>query len=144
MTPYTNKTFPVKAMSPGKVNVSAPTAMGLIRQSKQAVGGTSGIFTNMATSWGFPWTTGMITLSDAAAAATPELFTITGKDGRVGGVGTLSLVSGALSNRTLSKGNSNRSWVQYNIAPEPGAVLGAGGALAMLAICHAIVRRRSR
>jgi len=127
-------------MSPAIVAISA-NAKGSVLMSvgaKMTLG-----LTNMATSAGFPWTTGMITISNPSAAGTPEVFTITGMDSRVMGVGTISLVSGALSNRKSSGPNSNRSWARYTL-PEPGAVLGAAAALAVLGVCHGLVRRRSR
>jgi hypothetical protein len=128
-------------MSPNVVAVSVPNVMGTIAMSVNA--GVNLNLTNMATSAGFPWTTGQIQISQSMAALTPEVFTITGMDSRMGGVGTLSLVSGALSNRKASGPNSNRSWARYTL-PEPGAVLGAAAALAVLGICHGLVRRRSR
>ena len=98
---------------------------------------------NMATSSaGFPWTTGMITIM--APAVPPETFKVTGQDNRDAfGVGSISLVSGAVSSRTLSGPNANRGWVRLTV-PEPAAVLGALGAFAMLGLCHAgLARRRS-
>ena len=59
------------------------------------------------------------------------------------GGGTLSLVSGALSNRAISGPNANRGWMRL-VLPEPKAALGAGAALAALAVCHALARRRTR
>ncbi len=103
----------------------------------------SGALTNKATSVGFPWTTGRVTLSQPSALGMLEKLIITGMDGRVGGVGTISLVSGALSQRTLTGPNSNRSWARYTL-PEPAPVLGAAAALAVLAICYRLDRRRSR
>jgi hypothetical protein len=121
--------------------VSVPKNTGLI--AKKAKAAKTAPISNMATSAGFPWTTGRLQISQPTAKGSPEVFTITGMDGRVGGVGTISLVSGALSNRVTSGPNSNRSWARYTL-PEPGAVLGAAAALAMLGICHGLVRRRSR
>jgi len=129
-------------MTKGIRVVSVPLITGKVAMS--AVVGKTPPVSNMATSDGFPWTTGMLTLSQPTAAGTPEVFTITGMDGRVGGVGTISLVSGALSDRMTSGPNSNRSWSQYKVLPEPGAVLGAAAALAVLGVCHGLVRRRSR
>ena len=120
---------------------SVPAMTGLI--AKRANGGMTAPISNMATSAGFPFTTGMLTISQPTAAATPEVFTITGKDTRVGGIGTISMVSGSLSQRVTSGPNSNRGWASYTL-PEPGAVLGAAAALAVLGICHGLVRRRSR
>jgi hypothetical protein len=101
--------------------------------------------TNMVTgSKGFPWTTGFITLSQPAAVP-PEIFFMSGMDNRAPGPGTgnVSLVSGALSQRNLSGPNGNRGWLRLNV-PEPTAALGVAGALAMLGLCHGLVRRRSR
>jgi hypothetical protein len=132
-------------MTPGKVAVSVPNLTGMISMSKST--GKTGL-SNMAVSSGFPWTTGKITLSQPKAIGAPEKFTITGSDQRgkgtnPPGVGTLSLVSGSLSNRTKFGPQSNRSWARYTL-PEPNPVLGALGALAMLGVCHGLVRRRSR
>lgn len=94
---------------------------------------------------GYPWTTGLITV---AAPGTPmgnpaETFFLSGSDMRVAGVGNLSLVSGALSQRVLSGPNANRGWLHLTI-PEPTVALGSVGALAMLGLCHGLVRRRTR
>jgi len=98
--------------------------------------------TNMVTGTkGFPWTTGAITISNPGAVPA-EVFYAKGTDMRVAGVGNVSLVSGALGLRKLSGGNSNRGWLSLTI-PEPTAALGAAGALAMLTLCHALVRRRA-
>jgi hypothetical protein len=130
------------AMSPGVVILSIPNTTGLIAKSASAK--KTGTLTNMATSVGFPWTTGKITLSQMSALGAYEKFTITGGDARsTMGAGTISLVSGALSNRKLSGPNANKSWARYTL-PEPGAALGAAAALAILGICHGLVRRRSR
>ncbi len=97
--------------------------------------------TNMATSVGFPWTTGMLTLSQPNVLGTPEKFVITGRDDRtIGSLGTISLVSGSLSDRSISGPNANRGWMRL-VIPEPSAGLGVGAALAALALCRALVRR---
>lgn len=100
--------------------------------------------TNMVTNtMGFPWTTGLITLSQGAAVP-PEIFWLSGTDMRVNGVGNISLVSGALSTRHLSGPNGNRGWLTLSLVPlpEPTAALGAAAALAVLGLCHGLVRRR--
>jgi hypothetical protein len=128
-------------MTKGVRVVSVPTSMGLV--AKSAVAGKTAPISNMATTEGFPFTTGMITISQPAAKGSPEVFKLTGGDNRVAGVGTISLVTGGLSNRVATGPNANRSWARYTL-PEPGAVLGAAAALAMLGLCHGLVRRRSR
>jgi hypothetical protein len=96
---------------------------------------------NMVTgSKGFPWTTGFVTISQPGAVP-PEVFFLSGTDMRSAGVGNVSLVSGALSERALSGPNANRAWMSLTL-PEPTAALGAAGALAMLGLCHGLVRRR--
>jgi len=130
------------AKSPGVVALSIPNTTGIIAVSKNIK--NTGTLTNMAVSVGFPWTTGKVVLSQPSALAVAERFTITGKDSRTGmGAGTISLVSGALSNRKLSGPNANKSWARYTL-PEPGPALGAAAALAVLGLCHGLVRRRSR
>jgi hypothetical protein len=136
----------VPGAMPGKVNLSVapPTTMGVVAgtilQSKQT-GANTGVINNMATSIGFPWTTGALTISQPAAVPAPEKFHITGMDGRIKGVGTIQLVSSSLSKRLATGPNANRSWAEYTL-PEPGAVLGAAAALAVLGLCHGLVRRR--
>jgi hypothetical protein len=126
---------------PPQVFFAIPNTTGIITMSLPKSPGIA--LNNKATSIGFPWTTGQISLSQPAALGGKENFKITGMDGRVAGVGTISLVSSALSKRVTSGPNSNRSWARYTL-PEPGAVLGAAAALSVLGICHALVRRRSR
>ena len=117
--------------------MSVPNTTGLVAASVDAM--VSSSFTNMATAAGFPWTTGMITLSQLNAPVTPEVFTITGMDHRVNGLGTISLVSGALSNRALTGASANRGWMRIAM-PEPSQGLGACAALAALALCHRLAR----
>ena len=71
---------------------------------------------NNATSHGYPWTTGMLTIS-AGAASPAELFMITGGDTRnTSGVGVIQMVAGSLSQRLLITGpNANRAWVRLEI-----------------------------
>jgi len=108
----------------------------------QSAGLAPSALTNMVTGTkGFPWTTGFITVT-APGAAPAEIFYQSGTDSRVAGIGNVSMVSGALGQRKLSGANANRGWVSLSI-PEPTMVIGAGAALAMLGLCHTIVRRRS-
>jgi hypothetical protein len=128
------------AANPPQVYISVPNISGKISDSLPAVGKA---YNNMATSIGFPWTTGAISLSQPAALGAKENFHITGKDDRMNGLGRIQMVASSLSKRATTGPNSNRAWGEYTL-PEPGAVLGAGAALAVLGVCHALVRRRSR
>jgi len=106
-------------------------------------------FTNMASSVGYPWTTGMITLNAPGAAGGGELFMLTGKDSRTaGGAGTIQLVSGSLSQRTLTGPNANRGWVQLVLTAQPevpalSPSMGIVAALLLLATFGYAVRRFS-
>jgi hypothetical protein len=135
-------------MTPGGVVMTkglravSVSSMGSVGMS--AVVGMTAPLSNKATTEGFPFTTGMITISQPAAKGSAEVFTLTGGDTRMAnGEGTISLVTGGLSNRTATGANANRAWARYTL-PEPGAVLGAAAALAMLALCHRRARRISQ
>ena len=108
--------------------------------------GTGVGINNLATSHGAPWTTGMLTVSafNTANLGT-EMFILSGSDSANTAAGTrrISLVSGAVAQRTLSGPNANRGWLNLFL-PEPGAVLGSVGALLALLGCHSLLRRRSR
>jgi hypothetical protein len=107
-----------------------------------SMGFMSNTMTNMVTGTeGFPWTTGFITVT-APGAAPAEIFFQSGTDMRVAGIGNVSMVSGALGQRKLSLANANRGWVTLTL-PEPTAAIGAAAALAVLGLCHTLVRRRS-
>jgi len=126
------------SMSPNVVFASIPNQTGLVAMSVGA--STTSALTNMATTVGFPWTTGQIRVSSVSALAIAEVFTLTGMDSRMDGVGTISLVSGAISDRKLSGPNSHFAWLQFTV-PEPGPALGAAVAIAALALCRALSRR---
>jgi hypothetical protein len=117
-------------------------AGGTVLASVQCGPTCPGLLNNVLGDKGFPWTTGMITVSQPAAVPA-EIFYLSGTDTRPGGVGSgnISMVSGTLSNRSLSGPNANRAWVSLQL-PEPTALAGAAGALLMLGACHSMVRRR--
>lgn len=98
-----------------------------------------------ATSAGGPLTTGKMTVSvTLVVGATPEIFKRTGIDARdAGGNGVIGLNSGAMSARTLSLGNANRTTLTLEI-PEPSAIFAASAGLFALLGCHQLVRRRNR
>jgi hypothetical protein len=85
--------------------------------------------TNGGSSWGGPWTTGMLTAS-APTAGPPEKFTLSGSDNRSfntdlndpsnGGQGSLSLVAGGFSQRSISGPNANRGWANFQVGPKLG------------------------
>ena len=74
-----------------------------------------------------------------------------GGDARIDGKGTISLVSGAISNRQVSGPNANRGWIRLNLmrSPEPGVpalspvALAATAGLMLLAAGYAMRRRFS-
>lgn len=98
---------------------------------------------NPATSYGAPWTTGMLTVQNTAAFGSPETFVLSGSDNRVSGVGTISLVAGSTSDRGISGPNANRGWLTITIGDVTGtpALSTWGiGALAVV-LAGAAVRR---
>lgn len=142
---FTNMTPGIPKLFPGVFSVSANTS-GVI--TNIAAGLPANGFTNKATSWGAPWTGGKLKVQALTAAGAPEVFTLTGSDQIVGTMTStrqrrVSLVTGAVSQRTASKPNANRGWVTLQL-PEPGAALGTVSALIALLACHNLVRRRSR
>jgi hypothetical protein len=98
------------------------------------------------TNWGFPGTTGRLTISvtnNDRAPTTLETFTRTGADHRTtGGEGIVVLVSGGLSSRSIPGPNAIRVWSTFNV-PEPGAMTAASIGLLALLGCHQLARRRS-
>lgn len=97
-----------------------------------------------ATSWGFPWTTGQLLISATLGSTFVENQIVfrTGADGRnANGSGVVSLVSGSLSRRTLSRVPGNFGYLTLKI-PEPGVLAAGSSALLMLSVCHWLLRRR--
>jgi len=78
---FTNNTVPV-IPNPGAFTGTV-TAMGAVVNLGAALGPGLG---NAGTSWGGPWTSGMLTASNTEAVP-PELFQLTGMDGRAAGAG---------------------------------------------------------
>jgi hypothetical protein len=93
------------------------------------------------TSWGGPWTTGMLTVSLSGVGAIALITT--GSDGRdVAGSGVLSLVAGGIVSRSLIGPGANAAWLNL-LVPEPSAAVSVGAALATLALCR-VATSRSR
>ena len=97
---------------------------------------------------GFPLTTGKVTVQVLHAPPTypNSTFTLTGSDSRtVNGVGNITLVAGGLSHTLTPAGMDLVLRQSLTLTlPEPTAALGVAGALAMLGLCHGLVRWRSR
>jgi len=107
-------------------------------------------FTNAATSSGFPWTTGMITVKATLATGGSESWMLTGKDARnASGAGVIQMVSGAMSERTTTFDNANRGWVRLELVALPGVPsmspvgLAATAGLLLLAAGYVMRRRFS-
>jgi hypothetical protein len=107
-------------------------------------------FTNAATSLGFPWTTGMLTVKATLATGGSESWMLTGKDLRnATGAGVIQMVSGALSVRTTTFDNANRGWVRLELIAPSGVPsmspvgLAATAGLMLLAGGYAMRRRFS-
>jgi hypothetical protein len=106
---------------------------------------------NPATSYGGPWTAGTLTVSitDNAGAST-EVFVLSGMDTRdpITGQGFVNLVSGSVSDRSLSAPNANRGWLNLEISPPFGVVPamttpGLAAAIGLIALVGAyFVRKR--
>lgn len=143
---FTNNTIPV-VPNPGAF-IATVTLMGAVVNLGMALGPGLG---NAGTSWGGPWTTGMITAS-AMQAVPPELFQLTGMDARASGTGTgmLSLVAGGFSQRSISGPNANRGWLNMTIGTATSHVplMPAYGVAALVALTAAsgayALRRRNR
>lgn len=130
------------APSPGLFN-AVIAANGAI-QSVTPTGLAPGL-PNPATSYGGPWTTGMLTVQNTAAFGSPETFVLSGSDNRVSGVGTISLVSGSTSDRGISGPNANRGWLTITIGDVTGTpALGTWGIGALAVVLAGAAVRRLR
>jgi hypothetical protein len=151
---FTNNTVPT-APSPGAF-FGVVGGAGTVLSLTQVLG--PGL-TNGGTSWGGPWTTGMLTAS-APTAGPPEKFTLSGSDARStvsknkapgapdhGGIGNLSLVAGGFSQRSISGPNANRGWLNLEIGPVVShipvlPIYGAAALVGLTALSGAYVLRR--
>jgi MYXO-CTERM domain-containing protein len=133
----------------------AAPATGRFHMTVQANGVITGItptglgpgLANPATSYGAPWTTGMLTVSVTAnVGPNPEVFVMSGADNRVNGVGTISMVSGSVSDRGTSGPNANRGWLNLNVGPSgtvPAmSVSGYAAAAGLIVLAGAFALRR--
>jgi len=125
-----NSTIP--APSPGNVHPVGVTTSGAIT----AVGPTPlGTFPkNNVLDWGAPYTTGKVTVRAPLAAGGPETFYLQGSDNRVNGLGSISLVTGGVSARSLAGDNANRGWLNYTVSPFSVPSISNGGLILLGAI----------
>ncbi len=119
-------TTPGAAPIPGRLTVTGVTGFGAITAAMITPNSSPGL-PNPGTSFGGPWTTGRLELSAPLALGMAEIFTLTGSDARVSGVGSISLVGGSLSNRAITGPNANRGWLNLTIGPALGALPSMGG-----------------
>jgi hypothetical protein len=104
-----------------KVGGATPGPSGTIISAKVTAAMGVGGINNKATSRGYPWTTGKVTIKATKAGGTGETFTLTGMDSRTSmGAGTIQLVAGSVSQRVTSMDNANRGWLRLVMAPAPG------------------------
>jgi hypothetical protein len=124
--------FKSAAQPPAKVYaIKAPSTGIILLGSLTFVGPYLGSFPpNTVKTYGGPFTTGKVTVLAPNAG---ESFWLQGNDGRVNGIGTLSLVSGGVSHRSLSNDNANRGWQTFVIAPPVLPVISNMG-LVLLAV----------
>jgi hypothetical protein len=136
---FSNNTIPV-VPNPGAF-IATVTLMGAVVNLGMALGPGLG---NAGTSWGGPWTTGMVQVS-ATEAVPPELFTLTGLDARLsgGGTGMLSLVAGGFSQRSITGANANRGWLNLTIGAQTSHVplMPAAGVAILVALTAAVGAR---
>jgi hypothetical protein len=110
---------PNPAPSPGRFFASV-TGNGFILGVTPPSGIGPGV-ANPATNYGGPWTTGRVTVSATSTTqGGTEIFTLTGSDNRVSGVGSISLVSGTIVARSLTGPSAGRGWLNLTLgAPLP-------------------------
>jgi hypothetical protein len=94
---------------------------------------------NTVKSYGAPWTTGKVTLKANTTGEDPEIFYLQGSDNRSHGVGSISLVSGGVSQRSVSGDNANRGWINYVIGANIPVPAISNPGLVLLAIIFAMV-----
>ena len=122
----------IPAPSPGNIHPIGVLGGGTVT----AVGATpNGTFPkNNVLNYGAPWTTGKVTIRAPLAAGGAETFFLQGADNRVDGIGSISLVSGGLSSRSLSGDNANRTWQNLVVSPFSVPSISDGGLILLGAI----------
>lgn len=139
--------FGFSAMDPGAPNApgyfTGTVSLGGLVANPVPTGMLNPFPASPFSSFGGPWTTGMLTISVTMPMV--SVFVITGSDARSpSGAGNLSLVAGSLSRRTMTLGSrAGVAWLNLAV-PEPDAIVGFVAALTVLAACHALVRWSTR
>jgi hypothetical protein len=130
--PFGTVNVTTPALSPGNVHFIGVLANGQVT----AVGATPlGTFPkNNVISYGAPYTTGKVTVRAPLALGGAETFYLQGSDNRVDGIGSISLVSGGLSLRSISGYNANRNWLNYELAPFSVPSISNGGLILLGAL----------
>ena len=132
--PVNNVRF-VGVLANGIVTAVAPTPLGTFPK-------------NDVVSYGGPWTTGKVTVRAPFALGGAETWYLQGSDQRVNGIGSISLVAGGVSLRSISGYNANRGWMNLQVgtfsvpALSPGALALLG--FALLASAAWMARRAVR
>ncbi len=104
--------------------------------------------TNMATSIAGSWTSGQLVVTNNGALGDTETFTLSGKDSRTAnGGGTIQMVSGSVSARTVSGPNANRGWVALELSPAIAGTpalspLAQGAAAGLMLLAGGYIARR--
>jgi len=97
--------------------------------------------TPSGTSWSGPLTTGKVTVRNTTN--TNSTFMMQGYDTRTpSGIGNIQLVSGAITQNTVTGPSTQRSQITLSITPEPTMLAGAGVAFIALIGAHQVTRRR--
>ena len=109
-TPIASGRLYVTATSNGRILAATPT------------GEMGAGLANPVTSYGGPWTTGMLTVSRTDNVGGYTVFIVSGSDNRaVNGRGSLSLVSGSVTRNSLVGPRGNVAWLELRIGPPAGA-----------------------
>lgn len=143
---FSNQTAGMVVPSPSGFFYATITGMGFVANAQ--LPGLGPGTANPVTEYGGPWSTGMVKISITMnVGPVAEIFTITGGDSRMNGVGHISLVAGSVAARSLSGPNSNRGWLNLDLG-EPQdlvpALSGRGVAafIGLLALGGAYALRR--
>ena len=128
----------------GQVNISSPAPtpgnvrfIGVLADGQVTAVGATPLATapkNNVIDYGAPYTTGKVTVRAPLALGGAETFYLQGSDSRVDGIGSISLVTGGLSLRSISGYNANRGWLNYEVSPFSVPSISNGGLILLGAL----------